>query len=71
MGPDVFWTEFVSANGLCSLGRDALLKDLQYTENQHPIIAQIFSADQIICTKLQKLIVELGFDGVDINMGLP
>ena len=70
-GPDVFWTEFVSANGLCSLGRDALLKDLQYTENQHPIIAQIFSADPDNMYKTAKLIVELGFDGVDINMGCP
>jgi len=70
-GPDVFWTEFVSANGLDSPGRDALLKDLQYTENQRPIIAQIFSADPDKMYKAAKLAVQLGFDGVDINMGCP
>ncbi len=70
-GPDVFWTEFVSANGLDSPGRSALLKDLEYTENQRPIIAQIFSSDPDKMYKAGKLIVELGFDGVDINMGCP
>lgn len=70
-GPDVFWTEFVSANGLDSPGQDALLKDLQYTENQRPIIAQIFSANPDKMYNAAKLIVKLGFDGIDINMGCP
>ena len=28
--PDVFWTEFVSANGLLSEGREALKRDLEF-----------------------------------------
>lgn len=70
-GPDVFWTEFVSANGLDSAGRDALVRDFEFTENQRPIIAQIFSADSEKMYKATKIICELGFDGVDINMGCP
>ncbi len=43
--PDVMWTEFVSANGLMSQGREVLLRDLVYGEGERPIVAQLFSAD--------------------------
>ncbi len=43
-GPDVFWTEFVSADGLASEGRKKLLPDLWYSEKERPIVAQIFGA---------------------------
>lgn len=69
--PDVVWTEFVSANGLMSGGRDVLLKDLMYTEAERPIVAQLFSADPAIIRGAAKLCAELGFDGIDINMGCP
>ena len=43
--PDVMWTEFVSADGLCSpVGREKLMIDLAYTEAERPIVAQIFSS---------------------------
>ena len=42
--PDVLWTEFVSADGLMSPGREVLLHDLKYTEQERPIIAQIFTS---------------------------
>ncbi len=70
-GPDVFWTEFVSADGLCSAGRDVLLRDFAYTEREHPIVAQIFSSNPENMRKTAELIVSLGFDGIDINMGCP
>ena len=69
--PDVFFTEFVSADGLCSKGREVLLRDLRYTENQRPIVAQFFGANPEHIKKCAELAVELGFDGVDINMGCP
>jgi len=69
--PDVLYTEFVSADGLCSAGREALLIDLKYSEIEHPIIAQIFSAHPDKIFEAAKLIAELGFDGIDINMGCP
>lgn len=69
--PDVMWTEFVSADGLCSRGKDNLLIDLKYEENQRPIVAQIFSAKPEMMEKASKLIKKLGFDGIDINMGCP
>ncbi|MFA6077510.1 MAG: tRNA-dihydrouridine synthase [Candidatus Paceibacterota bacterium] len=70
--PDVFWTEFVSADGLCNpKGREKLLIDLSYTEAERPIIAQIFSSKPDNVREAAKLIKELGFDGLDINMGCP
>ena len=69
--PDVFWTEFVSCDGLCSPGRERLLHDLEYSEIERPIVAQIFSSDPDTVYKTAQTIRELGFDGVDINMGCP
>ncbi len=70
-GPDVFWTEFVSADGLCSAGREVLLRDFAFTEREHPIVAQIFSSNPENMKKIAELIKSLGFDGIDINMGCP
>jgi nifR3 family TIM-barrel protein len=69
--PDVTWTEFVSADGLASEGRDKLLVDFWYEENQRPIVAQIFGANPENIFKAAHLIKDLKFDGLDINMGCP
>jgi len=69
--PDVMWTEFVSADGLSSPGREALKIDLWYTEAERPIVAQLFSANPDKMREASKLCAELGFDGIDINMGCP
>ncbi len=69
--PDVMWTEFVSANGLMSPGRDILMRDLRYSEGERPIVAQLFSGDPVTMEGAAKLAAGLGFDGVDINMGCP
>ena len=69
--PDVFFTEFVSCDGLCSRGRPRLLRDLHFTPQEQPIVAQIFGATPANYYETAKLIVELGFDGIDINMGCP
>jgi nifR3 family TIM-barrel protein len=69
--PDVFWTEFVSVDGLVSAGREQLLVDFWYGKDQHPIVAQIFGSKPENFSKVAKIIQELGFDGIDINMGCP
>jgi nifR3 family TIM-barrel protein len=70
--PDVFWTEFVSADGLAHpLARKKLLIDLKYSKKEHPIVAQIFGAKPENIKKASVLCKKLGFDGVDINMGCP
>jgi nifR3 family TIM-barrel protein len=73
-GPHVFWTEFVSADGLCLAheeGKKKLLRDLVYSEAERPIVAQLFTSVPAHMEKAAALAAELGFDGVDINMGCP
>ncbi|MBI3632915.1 MAG: tRNA-dihydrouridine synthase, partial [Candidatus Vogelbacteria bacterium] len=69
--PDVMWTEFVSCDGLCSSGKPKLLKDLWFTDIERPIVAQFFGAKPENFYRCAKLALELGFDGIDINMGCP
>ena len=69
--PDVFYTEFVSADGLASIGREHLLIDLKYSKAERPIIAQLFSSNPEKMREAAALVQELGFDGIDINMGCP
>ncbi|MCL4403806.1 tRNA-dihydrouridine synthase [Patescibacteria group bacterium] len=69
--PDVFWTEFVSIEGLLSRGREKLLPDLWFGEDEHPIVAQVFSGKPEQFERIGPFIKELGFDGIDINMGCP
>lgn len=69
--PDVMWTEFVSADGLSSPGREVLRRDLEYTEGERPIVAQLFSSHPDKMRQAAKFCAELGFDGIDINMGCP
>lgn len=70
-GPDVFYTEFVSCEGLLREGREILAYDLIYTENERPIVAQIFGSEPEHFYKCARLMKEKGFDGIDINMGCP
>lgn len=73
-GPDVMWTEFVAADGLVRAtpeGKVKLMQDLIYAEEERPIVAQLFSRHPDHMEYAAKLCLELGFDGVDINMGCP
>lgn len=69
--PDVFWTEFVSVEGLLSRGKKKILVDLRYAKAEHPIVAQIFGAKPEQFETSAAIIRALGFDGIDINMGCP
>jgi tRNA-dihydrouridine synthase len=69
--PDLFFTEFVNVDGLQSPGRDRLLKKLQFTNKERPIIAQLWGKVPANYYKTAKEIVDMGFNGIDINMGCP
>lgn len=68
--PDVMFTEFVSVEGL-EKKPERFLKQLRYSEKERPIIAQVFGATPSAFSNALKIVIELGFDGVDINMGCP
>ena len=68
----VFWTEFVSADGLCNkLARKKLSHMLKYSESERPVVAQVFGANPENMEKACRYVASLGFDGIDINMGCP
>lgn len=71
-GPDIFWTEFVSADGLASAGAEHLKIDLKFNKKLEKIIlAQIFGSNTENLITAINLVYKLGFSGVDINMGCP
>lgn len=70
----VMWTEFVAADGLVRAtpeGKEKLMADLIYSNEERPIVAQLFSSTPEHMEYAANLCRELGFDGVDINMGCP
>ena len=70
-GLNAMWTEFVSCDGLCSKGKAALIKSLEFTEAERPIVVQFFGSKPDNFYQCALLAQELGFDGIDINMGCP
>ena len=71
-GPaDLYFTEFTSVDGLFSKGYPYVAKRLQFTPDEHPLIAQIWGAKPENYFKAAQMLGEMGFDGIDINMGCP
>ncbi len=68
--PDVFFTEFTNVEGLCH-GATRLMRPLIYDATQQPIVAQIFGKEPSSFRQVAVLVAELGFDGIDLNMGCP
>lgn len=69
--PDLFFTEFVNVDGLQSPGRPKLMHKLVFSKKEKPIIAQIWGLNPENFYKTVKELAEMGFDGVDLNMGCP
>ena len=70
--PDVYFTEFVSTDGLMSpAGRERLIYHLKKENDPTPLVAQVFGAKPEKFYETAKFVRELGFDGMDINMGCP
>lgn len=68
--PDIIMTEFTNVEGLWR-GSDRLFRDFLYTPAERPVVAQIFGCRPEFFYKAAHIVCELGFDGVDINMGCP
>src|SRR6266487_5882572 len=68
--PDVQFTEFINVDELC-YGADSAWHQLRYAEIERPVLAQIYGADPDKFYQVAQVACELGFDGVDINMGCP
>ena len=66
----VTYTEFTAAIGL-KYGAKKLKEKLYFERKEKPIIAQIFGKDTDSFIKAAQLCEEMGFDGIDLNMGCP
>lgn len=69
--PDVYFTEFVSVDGLCSPGRQALQSKLQYTPDETPLVAQLWGMQPDNYRTIAAELSTMGYAGLDINMGCP
>jgi tRNA-dihydrouridine synthase len=68
--PDVSFTEFTHINDVCH-GPEIHLETLLYSEKERPIVAQLYGKDPDLFYLAAQAVCELGFDGLDINMGCP
>lgn len=68
--PDITFTEFIHVHDVCR-GLELHLETLIYSEVERPIIAQLYGNDPDLFYQAAQAVCELGFDGLDINMGCP
>ncbi len=68
--PDIIFTEFTHVHDVCR-GPEYLLDTLRYGESERPIVAQLYGHDPELFYRAAVAVCELGFDGLDINMGCP
>lgn len=70
--PDIFFTEFVNASSYCSAkGIHSTKGRLTFTNDEQPMVAQIWGKKPDEYAKMSLGIAELGYKGIDINMGCP
>jgi len=69
--PDLFFTEFTGADSLFTRARRSVGKRLYFTDEERPIIAQIWGNNPENYRRAAVDISAMGFDGLDINMGCP
>jgi len=69
-GCGLIMTEFTSADGVL---RDQRVRGryLHFYEDEHPISAQLFGSDPRVLGEAARLVEDLGFDLIDLNLGCP
>ncbi|MDB5176519.1 MAG: tRNA-dihydrouridine synthase [Candidatus Saccharibacteria bacterium] len=69
--PDVYFTEFTNATGWAHAGDKAIGGRLIKTDDENPIVAQLWGSVPGDMEKLAVHCAQIGYDGIDINMGCP
>jgi tRNA-dihydrouridine synthase len=70
--PDVFFTEFTNSDSYCHPeGMQSVRGRLTFTEDEQPIVAHIWGDKPEYFRQMSIGMAELGFRGIDINMGCP
>jgi tRNA-dihydrouridine synthase len=69
--PDLFFTEFTNATGWVHAGDKAIGGRLIKTDDEGPVIAQLWGAIPDDMKKMSTRVAELNYHGIDLNMGCP
>lgn len=69
--PDIFFTEFTNATGWVHVGDVATGGRLVKTDDEQPIVAQLWGSNDNDMAELATHCAKLGYHGIDINMGCP
>ncbi|MBD8069948.1 tRNA-dihydrouridine synthase [Robertmurraya yapensis] len=70
--PDVFFTEFTNSDSYCHPeGKNSVRGRLLFTEDEQPMVAHIWGDKPEYFRQMSIGMKELGFKGLDINMGCP
>jgi tRNA-dihydrouridine synthase len=70
--PDVYFTEFTNTDSYCSpKGEHSTRGRLAFTDDEQPIVAQIWGKNPEHFRQMAQGMKERGFAGIDINMGCP
>ncbi len=69
--PDMYFTEFTNATGWVNAGDIAVGGRLDKSDDEQPIIAQLWGGVPEDMAALAKHCKKSGYDGIDINMGCP
>lgn len=69
--PDLFFTEFANVEGIFSQGNRTVMRKLYFEPQEQPLIAQLWGSNPEHYEKAAALVSEMGFSGIDINMGCP
>ena len=70
-GCGLMMTEFTSADGIIRHKDKKAKQYLTFYGNEHPISAQLFGSDPVTLADAARVVQDLGFDLVDLNLGCP
>ncbi|MGH9515992.1 MAG: tRNA dihydrouridine synthase DusB [Terriglobales bacterium] len=70
-GCGLIMTEFTSADGVLRAKDQKAKRYLHFYEDEHPISAQLFGSDPQVMADAARIVENLGFDLVDLNLGCP
>ena len=70
-GCGLIMTEFTSADGLARCRESRRKRYLSFYDDEHPISAQLFGSDANVVADAARVVEDLGFDLVDLNLGCP
>jgi tRNA-dihydrouridine synthase B len=70
-GCGLIMTEFTSADGVLRKKEQKAKRYLHFYEDEHPISAQLFGSNPLVMGEAARMVEDLGFDLVDLNLGCP